>query len=268
MKIRLSGKGLALTPLAARVEEVCLNAWPALQEIYYDGWLIRLADGQTRRTNSVNALAAGSRPLDEKIQYCEAVYRRHDLPPCFRILSSAPHELEDALDARGYQAEGETSTLFMNFAERPPPMNFDFAVEFAANAPTSEWMSARMRFQDHRADERAKIEKILQQLALPAVFAAARDERGDIRSIAKGAVHDGIVCLNMVASDPTCLRRGYSRACVSAILRWAQEELSAGGACLQVLSTNAPAIRLYESLGFVHELYRYHYRTPASAVCS
>ena len=34
------------------------------------------------------------------------------------------------------------------------------------------------------------------------------------------------------------------------------------GACLQVVSDNAPAIRLYESLGFVHELYRYHYRTP------
>ena len=34
--------------LSLRVEEVCMNAWPALQEIHYDGWLIRLADGQTR----------------------------------------------------------------------------------------------------------------------------------------------------------------------------------------------------------------------------
>ena len=66
-------------PLAARVEEVCLNAWPALQEIHYDGWLIRLAGGQTRRTNSVNVINAGSRPLDEKIAFCEEVYRRHDL---------------------------------------------------------------------------------------------------------------------------------------------------------------------------------------------
>ena len=262
MTIKLSGEGLALTPLAARVEEVCLNAWPALQEIHYDGWLIRLADGQTRRTNSVNALAAGSRPLDEKIRYCEAVYRRHDLPPCFRILSSAPHELEEALDARGYRAEDETRTLFMDFVEHAPPTAFDYAVEFAANAPTAEWMSARMHFHDHKPGERGKIERILKQLALPAVFASVRDEAGDIRSVAKGAVHDGIVCLNMVASDPACLRRGYSRACVSAILRWAKDELNAAGACLQVVSTNAPAIRLYESLGFVRELYRYHYRTP------
>ncbi len=263
MKVKLSGESLALTPLAARVEEVCLNAWPALQEIHYDGWLIRLADGQTRRTNSVNAVGIGSRPLDEKIQYCEAVYRRHALPACFRILSSAPRELEEALDACGYRAEAETSTLFMDFAEHSPPAAFDYAVEFAANAPSGEWMSARMRFHDHNPGERAKIERILQQLALPAVFALVRDAAGDIRSVAKGAVHDGIVCLNMVATDPTSLRRGYSRACVSAILRWAKDDLNAVGACLQVVSTNAPAIRLYQGLGFTHELYRYHYRRPA-----
>ena len=52
--------------LAARVEDVCLNAWPALQEIHYDGWLIRLADGQTRRTNSVNVLHDGSLPARRK----------------------------------------------------------------------------------------------------------------------------------------------------------------------------------------------------------
>jgi GNAT superfamily N-acetyltransferase len=265
MSIRLSD-GVPLTPLAARVEEVCLNAWPALHEIHYDGWLIRLADGQTRRTNSVNAVGAGSHPLEEKIAYCEEVYRRHHLPACFRLLSNAGRELEDLLVTRGYRSEGETSTLFMQFAEHPPVVS-PGDIELTRFA-TNEWMRARTGFLGLREDERAKIEKILQQLALPAVFAALRDERGTIRSIAKGAVHDGIVCLNMVASDPGHLRRGHSRACLAAILRWAIDEFDATGACLQVLSDNAPAVRLYNALGFDRELYRYHYRILAPEFCS
>ena len=248
-------------PLAARVEEVCLNAWPALQEIHYDGWLIRLADGQTRRTNSVNVINAGSRPLDEKIAFCEEVYRRHDLACHFRLLSTADGALEQALAVRGYRAADETSTLYMDFAAHEPASVPGFAVELIPHAPGAEWLSARMRFQGGPAHERSKIEKILQQLAIPAVFAAVRDEGGTIVSIAKGAVHDGIVCLNMVASDPALLRRGYSRACVSAILDWGRNAMGAEGACLQVVSDNWPAIRLYQCLGFRHELYRYHYRT-------
>src|SRR5205085_10567633 len=102
MTIKFARDHRLLSPLAMRVEEVCLNAWPALQEIHYDGWLIRLADGQTRRTNSVNALAAGSRPLAEKIAYCEEIYRRHRLRACFRLLSSAAPALGATLAQRGY----------------------------------------------------------------------------------------------------------------------------------------------------------------------
>ena len=105
-----------LSALAARVEEVCLNAWPAPQELHYDGWLIRLADGQTRRSNSVNILRDGLMHVDEKIDYCERVYRAHELPSHFRILSTSSRALDAKLEARGYDAQDETSTLFMDFA--------------------------------------------------------------------------------------------------------------------------------------------------------
>ncbi|HEY5338273.1 MAG TPA: hypothetical protein VIJ85_08735, partial [Rhizomicrobium sp.] len=59
--------------LSACVEEACLNAWPALKEIFYDGWLIRLAEGQTRRTNSVNVIGPGRAAMEDKIAYCERI---------------------------------------------------------------------------------------------------------------------------------------------------------------------------------------------------
>jgi N-acetylglutamate synthase len=250
-----------MSALAARVEEVCLNAWPAPQEIHYDGWLIRLADGQTRRSNSVNILRDGVLPVAEKIDACERVYRRHGLASHFRMLSTGSRAIDAVLEARGYDAHDETSTLYMDFARHAaaPP---DCTVELTADAPSAEWLNARARISGQTRSETRKVEKILQHLALPAVFAAVRDDHGVIRSVAKGAIHDGIVCLNLVATEKAYRRRGLSRDCLVAVLDWARQA-GAIGACLQVVSDNAPAMGLYGQLGFDRELYRYHYRHRA-----
>ncbi len=106
--------------LSASAEEACFNAWPALKEIFYDGWLIRLANGETRRTNSVNVIGRSAYALDEKIAHCQRIYSAHGQPTYFRIRSCDDPVLEDALEAHGYRAEDDTRTLFMDFGATPP----------------------------------------------------------------------------------------------------------------------------------------------------
>src|SRR5690242_3932422 len=77
--------------LAHRVEEACLKGWPALQEIMLDGWLLRFAEGHTRRANSINPRWQGSRDLRQKTADCEAAYRARGLPAIFRISGLAEH---------------------------------------------------------------------------------------------------------------------------------------------------------------------------------
>ncbi len=39
-----------------QLERTMFRAWPSFEETDYDGWLLRLAGGFTKRANSVNAL--------------------------------------------------------------------------------------------------------------------------------------------------------------------------------------------------------------------
>ena len=244
--------------LSASVEEASLNAWPALKEIFYDGWLIRLANGETRRTNSVNVIGRGRYALDDKIAHCERIYDAHGQPAYFRIRSNDDPLLEDVLEARGYRAEDDTKTLFMDFALTPPETS-SRSIEIREGTPTEEWLSAHARFSGRPPPKDDTRKRLLDLVALPVAFAAARDDGGKIISVAYGALHDRLVSLQWVATDPAQRRKGLSRATLSDLLLWA-EKRGAEGACLQVVAANRPAVKLYESMGFDRELYRYHYR--------
>ncbi|HEY0105029.1 MAG TPA: GNAT family N-acetyltransferase [Rhizomicrobium sp.] len=247
-------------PLHEQVEETCRNAWPALKEVFYDGWLIRLANGATRRINSVNVIGPGRRPLAEKIAYCEAIYRAHGRPSYFRLLSTAPPDLDAALAARGYAKEDETKTLFMNFARRRPPKPApDVAVDIREGRAPAEWLAAYRRLSRCGAKEAQGRREVLDMLVVPAFFGEARDASGEIASVAFCGLHGDLACLQWVVTDPDQRRMGFSRATLSALLNRALDA-GARGACLQVVAANAPAIALYKRLGFTCELYRYHYR--------
>jgi len=247
--------------LARRADEAGLNALPAPRQVLLDGWLLRFADGCTRRANSVNPLWAGSAlGTDDRIRRCAALYAAQGLPCLFRVPSFQPPGLDAALDAHGYAPlEGDTRILFR------PGLDGDGAdgtgVELTEGQPGAEWLDAQARIAGDRARVANARRAILAGLAIPAAFGAVRLGGPDapLASLAYAAVHDGLACVNMVATDPGARRRGLSRRVLLRLLAWARA-VGAEGACLQVAADNAAAIPLYEGLGFRTELYRYHYR--------
>lgn len=245
--------------LPRRAEEAGLNALPAPRQVLLDGWLLRFADGCTRRANSVNPLWPGAvRDTDARIRRCAALYAAQGLPCLFRIPSFLPPGLDAALDAHGYAPpEGETRILFrpgLDGAGAP-------GVELAEGQPGAEWLDAQARIAGDAPRVAQARRDMLAGLAIPAAFVAIRLDGPDapLASLAYAAVHDGLACINMVATDPAARRRGLSRRVLLRLLAWARGA-GAEGACLQVAADNAAAIPLYEGLGFRTELYRYHYR--------
>lgn len=245
--------------LASRAEAACLNGWPPLTQTMLDGWLLRFAEGHTRRANSVNPIQPSTRDLREKIAQCEASYRAQRLPTIFRIALVADSGLEAMLTAFGYgPAEDETRVIYRDIADGKALDRS--GADLAEPAPSEEWLGAQARFTGLTEAAQRTQRKILRALAVPAVFTAMRGDDGRLASVAFGAVHDRLVCVNLVATDPAQRRRGLLRRAVSAVLAWARDRAGAEGVCLPVVATNTPAIALYQSLGFTRELYRYHYR--------
>jgi hypothetical protein len=94
------------------LEELALTTWPALQQWLYDGWVVRFADGHTRRANSVNPLHPSHQDAAAKIAQCEQWYAERKLPTVFRLnRRTAPAALDRLLDARGYHLADPSLTL-------------------------------------------------------------------------------------------------------------------------------------------------------------
>ena len=257
--------------LLRRIEEASLNSWPAPRQVLLDGWVLRFAGGYTRRANSATPLDPGQDgpvALPAKIAACEALYAAQGLPALIRTRSFGDAALAAGLDARGYTAEGLSPVLWMPLGPDVGSGHAAEGIELSETHPGPDWLDTQARLSGCDVAARARI---LDAVAIPCAFAGARvDGPGSpLASLAFGAVHDGVVCLHLVATDPAFRRLGLSRGVVSALLGWARDRAGAQDASLQVSAENAGASALYARLGFRTELFRYQYRRqPATQLLS
>jgi GNAT superfamily N-acetyltransferase len=235
-----------------RVEEACLNAWPALREVLLDGWVLRFSEGLTRRANSANPLGPDS---EVDLRACETLYRRLGLPTIIRVLSLIDPSVDDRLAKGGYTGEGESRVLYGPIEDVEAARDPDVGL---LDEPTPEWFGAMAVLQNHSSDQAATYRRIVGQLAIPAAFAALSDE-GGIVALAYGALHNGLLCYESVITDRLRRRRGWGRRIIKALAAWARDQ-GVVGVCLEVEAHNAPARALYDAIGLKTELYRYHYR--------
>ena len=248
-RIKRKGPG---SRLEWRVEEACLNAWPALREVVLGGWLLRFSDGLTRRANSANALSplALADPRD-----CEALYRRLGQPTIFRVLSLLDPSLDEQLEALGYAREGESCVLLGELGELAAAADSEVRL---LTRPSPQWFAAIAALQGHTGEQARSYRRIVAQLAVPAAFVALSAE-GETVALAYGALHRGLLCYESVITGGPRRRQGYGRRIVGALAAWAIAN-GATAACLEVEAGNLPARGLYDAIGLKRELYRYHYR--------
>lgn len=243
-----------------------------MQQVLLDGWLLRFAQGFTKRANSVVPLypadaagapddpaeaADGPRSLPHKVRFCENLYAREGLKTIFRLTSIDDHRaLDSYLEARGYRAQDTTEVLTLAMDQRPPA-----AADFSL-LPLESWLDAYAELSqlpggNTGAAARALHAAILRGIPLPTAYAVLGPADAPL-GCALAVLEQDLVGLFDVVTRPDARRAGHGTRLVSSLLAWGWDQGARRG-YLQMVADNDPARALYRRLGF-EGLYRYWYR--------
>jgi ribosomal protein S18 acetylase RimI-like enzyme len=243
--------------LYRRLEEVALNAWPALQQMLFDGWVVRFARGYTKRANSITPLFAAQLDSAAKIATCERLYAARGLPPVFRLTPfSCPAELDQMLAQRGYRRIDHTAVMHRDL-QAGTSLTPSTAV--LRHESVSDWIRLWCALHGAAVEQHHTHQAMLD--LIPATRLLVSLVQADqVVACGLGVLEHDFFGLFDLVTAPLQRQRGYGGALVSGMLAWARQH-GATHAYLQVLHDNAPAHRLYVRLGF-QEIYPYWYRVP------
>jgi GNAT superfamily N-acetyltransferase len=240
-----------------RIEEAALNNWPALQQLLFDGWVIRFAQGYTKRANSVTPLYPSLLSAKEKIAHCERFYEEKHLPTIFRLpsFSTESHALDQLLAQQGYHSLDLTFVWFTELHSDPVADN-----PALYTIPLATWFSIYRQFSTHYIELQHLHRELLERIPPPLMYAALYVQGAPV-ACGLGVLEHEVFGIFDVVTDPEQRRKGYGTQLVTGMLAWGKQH-GAQYAYLQVMDTNQIAQQMYTKLGF-QPCYQYWYRVQA-----
>ena len=238
------------------IEELTMNAWPSLQTILLDGWIIRMAGGYTKRANSVNPIYSFENNLDEKIDYCENIYNQNNLPIVYKIIECEDHKIIDKrLEELNYKKIDLTSVQICNELKRIDNKIEQITID---KIFTENWKKCFYYCNNITNTETINIIEGMLKNIKHNIISVYKMDNGTFAGCGYGVIEKGFVGLFDIIVKEEFRGRGYGKEIVQTILEKAVEA-GIEKAYLSVVNDNTIAKKLYEKLGF-KEIYKYWYR--------
>ena len=239
-------------------EKLSFNTHPCLAEEAYDGWLLRFADGYTKRANSVNVVGESSVNFAEKIIYCEKKYTEEKLPTVFKI-TPVSRGLDAMLEERGYGAVDKTNVMSVDLARTAlseKKQNEKVSVTMEETF-TEAWQYYYFTFNKISSAYVPIARKIQAKITNPVLCATVYLDKKAV-ACGLGIMEQGYVGLLDIVVKEEYRGCGFGKVLCGALLEEAKGKGATTG-YLQVVDSNEVAKKLYESLGF-EDVYSYWYR--------
>lgn len=241
------------------LESRLLNAWPSFDYQLYDGWILRLANGYSKRANSATPFTPGAKLDDALIDHMIEQFLIANVRPTFRLPGLEAEGVDDLLRARGFEAIEPTfvlTALIDGQGDLDPEVLLESDV-------TKRWVKeTAASYGGDKSDDETLIE-IVSRIRQKAAFATLHlDDRAVAWGL--GVTERGYVGLYDIVVAPDLRGIGLGRRIVASLIAWGRTQ-GAHTAYLQVREENAVARALYDDFGF-SPAYRYLHRVMPRAV--
>jgi len=240
-------------------EELSLNALPASQTQFYDGWVLRFTPGSGyNRANSVNMLYPSTLSLQEKITECENRYFKRGQPAVFKITDGSDVEVEELLKRCDYDVVSPTyfMTADLSGAQFTPNASCDCIFKDSID---EEWSDAYFSLSKFTDDNEISVTKQILNSIKVDVVCGKLIKNGSILACGLCVIERGYAGLFNVVVDEQWRGNGYGKEICMSLLSTVKSQ-GVHTAYLQVLYENDAAAGLYAKLGF-KTVYSYWYRT-------
>ncbi|MBO8161968.1 MAG: GNAT family N-acetyltransferase [Thermosipho sp. (in: Bacteria)] len=240
-----------------KIEELSMNALPALSTVFVNGWILRFSNGYSKRANSVNPIYACSIDIKKNIEICDEMFKKNQLNTVFKLTEKEDdYEIDEILNKKGYTHEAKTNIMIKNITEfQITEQDKENVVIY--NELRKDWLEAFIHMNNISSQHALTLQKMLQSI-IPETYYGCIIENGKIIAVGLGVAERGYVGMYDICVDPEKRRRGLG----TKIMKNLMYEASGKGhtySYLQVVDTNEGAKKLYKKLGY-KKLYSYWYR--------
>ncbi len=242
-------------PLVRRLEAVSFRAWPASSVIYDGSWQIRLTGSHpSKRINCVVPLDPSDYGnCDVRLEKARRRFEDFGRPLIIRETTLMPPELRAHLYDNCWTVFEEVKVMTADIVQAELP-------ETMAHLPTHDigrFVEASLKVGNEDLSLRSPIAEIVSSIKPNLGLFIKEEVEGDPHATVICVQDNDLAGVLSLEVASAARRMGVGSEILTSALRWARIS-GAKTAWLQVVSTNVPALALYEKFGF-EEAYTYRY---------
>lgn len=249
------------------LEKASFDSLPALQDVVINGGVLRYANGVSKRANSFilssEPLLDASALVDQAEQFYRSKKRCVSIKVCAQPQSiheniTCSHSVVDEeLARRGYEIVDQTTVMIktLTIEWENSKKAFQDSVE---EVPVMEWLTGHYALKSLASADFDTHLLMLKKLNIPRIFLVVRGQNEEIIATGYATLSGQAIGIYGLATHASHQRQGLASGLLKSLELWGKK-LSGKTLYLQVESSNATALGLYQKFGFTKKT-NYWYR--------